>query len=290
MDGWDVAEQKLMKNWFASKEVDPKKLFYISYGPMGSGKRTIPRKAMAMEKHPVKEPVEVLVDELIAAVPGYKDEMSKCSNKCFAQNFYWRARLQIDDLSDAIMEEALRKGYNVLMEMTGRRLDHKWFREFVNQVRQHHYRVVVAYPVVAIHKLVDRVQARQKKMGQEAAPDEKVREAAVMAADNLPKLQQFVSDASILLYDNNGAKGEEKLIVAYNFHQQNLADCSFLKTWLAEESPRGSSDMEKSQAQVMDSLKQWVKGLLVNGIYDVKTGAPCFDWDESARLSKPDER
>merc|ERR1712216_782710 len=154
----------------------------------------------------------------------------------------------------------MEQGYNTVLQMTGRRLDEDWAEQFFCNIKERSYQVVIAYPIVAVPQLLERAKDRQSQTGQEAAPDEKIREGAVAAAQNLPRMQRYVT--SILLYDNNGERGREKLIFAYNIDGTNLADCSFLKTWLSQELHEGNIDLDATDIKVLTLLRAWVKPLL----------------------------
>eukprot|EP00746_Dinoflagellata_sp_MGD_P089460 gnl/MRDRNA2_/MRDRNA2_35310_c0_seq1.p1 gnl/MRDRNA2_/MRDRNA2_35310_c0~~gnl/MRDRNA2_/MRDRNA2_35310_c0_seq1.p1 ORF type:complete len:361 (-),score=83.60 gnl/MRDRNA2_/MRDRNA2_35310_c0_seq1:73-1155(-) len=252
------------------------RFFFITYGPPGSGKSgaTILKKTIALESKAagdinIEDPIQIVVDDLVKAWPGYVAEQKKCKNKNETQALYWAARgdqskkakpgevqgvLGIDPLSYKIQDIAETEGYNVVMEITGRWVWQEWWEKHMNGVLrgERNYKAIMAYPAVTIQRLMERVRLRQQDTGQEAAPD--IANLANLASSNLEKLMPYMD--SIYLWDNNGEKGHEELILGWSQLSTKRANCNTLQKWLSNPAKKNEQSTLKDESQ--RTLEAWV--------------------------------
>jgi predicted ABC-type ATPase len=259
-----ATRQALKDRWLEGKEsqhFSRRPNFFIVYGPPASGKATILEHTISHMKRSsgveISPPVEIVVDDLVQAWPGYEKEVAKCRTEAERQKLYWGLRkaepFKIDDLNDEILEEATNSNMNVQFETTGMTIG--WTKIVMESLINKGYNIVVVYPFVLGDSLVERSVQRQQTTGQTAAPAEEIINRAVAASENIFGLLAHADQ--VYLWDNNGAYGHPSLVVLYNKLDHNFCRCHYVKEWLRKMSTLTSQS--PSAMAIVDKLVKFVR-------------------------------
>ncbi len=179
---------------------------YISYGPPGSGKsRVIEYVAQTDACLQAHGYVPVIVDDIIAALPEYKAARAQATTAAERQRVYFQYRRVADQLSDALLNDALAQHLNVVWESTGR--NRAWLVRELERWKRLGYRTVILYPLVPYEQLLERVLARERLTDQEAAPAQQIEQTYRAAQRNAIALLRSNHLDELMLFDNSGAPG-----------------------------------------------------------------------------------
>lgn len=226
---------KIADEFFKDKITSPN-LFFISYGPPGSGKSKMMTQVLKNFRIPKNRCVFLLVDDIVEKIPGYleksqdiverhKDEQELQNN---LSKLYMTYRDKYGDiLSDSILDRSLVEKYHVVWETTGHSID--WALKTIDRVRRSGYSVILVYPFVGGANLLKRVEHRAKSGSNPRQPSKKrVLDNVQTAQQNFETISNYVDVA--MIFDNNGkpkdfSKVFEKKSKYQGFCKKSDSDC-----------------------------------------------------------------
>jgi|GEM_PF-4216560 len=222
-----------------------KPTFIVAYGPAGSGKSSILPllvKSFPHFTHLDETTVSVNVDDIFQGgevgllYKKYRDAIiahtkSAEQRQLYTQRLYAYYRWVADQISDGILNQALAGRYNVIWETTG---TSTWPRHEIARINRYGYDTMVIYPFVETEALVERTKNRAQLSGQEAMPEQQLRDsvdaAQINLIDLLPKNAHIAREACpvserfdapnnqdvcrakrVVLIDNSGESGQSAI-------------------------------------------------------------------------------
>ena len=299
LEGCDLSELKVLSSdekqnlisKFAGSQApsrsDPK--FFITIGPSASGKATVAKKAMMQISNRTGEESEfarIVVDEIVESYPKYAEIKTRCHDKSQSQRLYYGIRKDfgVDDLSDDALNDALSGKRDIVWETTGENI--AWVVQEAERIKRLGYEVILLYPFVATSSLLERALQRQRDTGQEPAPPDQITRTARLASKNTILMMQKGHADRLMLFDNNGERGDEKLVLDIkntyrwtkddelsqeqveqgfvfkgpgHYHEPKKCDCQYAFSWAAahqdnERSITRFKELQNSDAAMTFSL------------------------------------
>lgn len=170
-------------NKIHGKKRSQKGIFYIKYGPPGSGKADILEKVTEQLKRNTQSTVDIDVDDIVSRFPDYQEKRQQLLSDSLLTNFekskltselYWTTRKKADAISDSLLKTALSFGHDIGFETTGAKID--WTRDNVIPLaRRESYSIFVVYPFVSTPSLISRIKTREETTGQKGADEDSVK-------------------------------------------------------------------------------------------------------------------
>lgn len=159
-------------------------IFYVIYGPPGSGKGFIVSKLLPDPR----DYVHIDVDAIVMTQSNGDD--------------YWDWRKAADAISDAILERATLAKLSIVWETTGSNV--AYATAIIKCMRLCGYRTVLLYPLAPRCRLYGRVRHRYASSGQPHPSRDAIEEMATKALNNFPQTQSACD--AVEVYDNGGPK------------------------------------------------------------------------------------
>jgi predicted ABC-type ATPase len=175
---------------YTSRAHSVKPIFFVSYGPSGSGKSAVARQLFQYMHVEASEVVNVLVDQIMEDLHLETDPANYRKNR--------------DDYADTIRENiisaAIREKKNILVEITGNSITD--VLTWITSARDNGFKTVVFYPFVKIPILVQRLRAREATEPRTVARDA-VLNHTINAPKNFSKIIEMLYFSEYYFVDNN---------------------------------------------------------------------------------------
>lgn len=200
--------KKITNNIFINKKKPIKPKLKILIGPPASGKGTLTKKYRILNK----QTIAINYDDIIHNNPKYIEEKKLIKNKDKLQELYYKYRSEIGIIDNILHEKILDKRYSILWETTGLNVDfmYNWFHD----LKKKGYTIDLHLICIDIKCLYSRLKKRQLKIGQEPAPNKKIKEGYNIIYKNISKIFGYVNN--LYIYENN--KKPIKIITIKNYY------------------------------------------------------------------------
>jgi len=185
------AERELIALGAFKNKNPPGPLYFVSFGPPGSGKSVILEKIFSEMAIPEHTLVRVLIDDYIAQFSAYSQPIERLTQQWREGNLdtkqfvekseviYWNVRNQAGKIvEENVLQRAREMRYHVLKETTGANVASTL--EKAALFSRSGYRTVLVYPFVTKNSLIARITKRAEQTGR--FPDPKNLENQIAAA------------------------------------------------------------------------------------------------------------
>ena len=140
------------------------------------------------------------------------------AERLLLQRLYFYYRWVGDQLSDAILNQALAERMHVIWETTGNSIE--WTFKELSRVRRMGYRTLIVYPYVKFDLLLSRLEARKQQTGQDYASPSQIEEQVNLAKKNFEKLKRSRRVDGYMKIDNGQSHFTRAVVMQHKEKRQ----------------------------------------------------------------------